>query len=75
MFVCLAGLHPALHPTQALGHLILAAAPLHSAPTPATPPSTAPSAAAALGTQNCAGFHIGGIKAVIRCFLCLLKIC
>ena len=53
MFVCVAGLRLALHPTRAPAHLGLAAAHLHSAPTPATPPSAAPSAAAAPGTQKC----------------------
>lgn len=45
--------HPrALHPTQALGHLVLAATLLHSAPTPANPPNAALSAVAALGIQE-----------------------
>lgn len=43
------GLHLALHPTQALGRLIPAAALPHSAPTLATPPSGAPSVEADLG--------------------------
>lgn len=49
-----AGRHLALHPTQALGRLGPAATLPRSAPTPANPPSTALSAAAALGRQECA---------------------
>lgn len=50
--MCVTGLHLALHPTQALGRLIPAAALPHSAPTLATPPSGAPSVEAALGNQE-----------------------
>lgn len=52
MCICVAGLHLALHPTQALGHPVPAAAPPPSAPTLATRPSAAPSAAAARGIQG-----------------------
>lgn len=51
--VCVADLRLALHPTQAPAHLVPAVAHPHSARTPATPPNTAPSVAAAQGTQVC----------------------
>lgn len=47
------GLRLALRPTRDPARLVLAAAPLRTAPTRATPPSTAPSAAAAPGTFHC----------------------
>lgn len=50
LYLCVPGLHLALHPTQALGRLAPAATPPPSAPTPATLPSIVPSVAAAPGT-------------------------
>lgn len=48
--MCVSGPRPALHPIQAPDRPVPAAVPPHSAPTPATRPNAAPSAAATLGT-------------------------
>lgn len=59
-FMCcvFAGLRLALHPTQALGPLVPAAAPPHSALIPATPLIAAPSRAAAPGGFLCISLQL-----------------
>lgn len=52
LHVCVTGLRLTLHPTQALGRLVPAAARLRSAPTLATRPNTALSLAVALGINS-----------------------
>lgn len=70
--MCFAGRRHALHPTQVLGRLVPVAALRRSAPTPATPPSVALSAAAALGIQDCVCLcvYLSLYLTTPGCFIC-----